>query len=108
MGFLELERKYEFSHEVRRGAQGASRVVPGKSGVDAILVESDRLSRMVTELLDFSRLEKGTRRYNLETFDLAAFAAQDAEVQAVSAISHGRARIAIKGTGMLITADPFS
>ena len=35
MGFLELERKYEFSHEVRRGAQGASRVVPGKSGVYA-------------------------------------------------------------------------
>ena len=35
MGFLELECKYEFSHEVRRGAQGASRVVPGKSGVYA-------------------------------------------------------------------------
>ena len=30
MGFLELERKYEFSHEVRRGPQGASREVPGK------------------------------------------------------------------------------
>ena len=35
MGFLELWRKYEFSHEVRRGAQGASRVAPGKSGVEA-------------------------------------------------------------------------
>ena len=33
MGFLGLGRKYEFSHEVRRGAQGASRVVPGKSGL---------------------------------------------------------------------------
>ena len=33
MGFLKLERKYEFSHEVRRGAQGASRVAPGKSGL---------------------------------------------------------------------------
>ena len=31
MGFLELERKYEFSHEVQRGAQGASRVATGKS-----------------------------------------------------------------------------
>ena len=31
MGFLELGHNYEFSHEVRRGAQGASRVVPGKS-----------------------------------------------------------------------------
>ena len=35
MVFLELGRKYEFSHEVRRGAQGASRVAPGKSGVYA-------------------------------------------------------------------------
>ena len=35
MGFLELGCKYEFSHEVRRGAQGASRVVPGKSGLYA-------------------------------------------------------------------------
>ena len=35
VGFLELERKYEFSHEVRQGAQGASRVAPGKSGVHA-------------------------------------------------------------------------
>ena len=35
MGFLELGRKYEFSHEVRRGAQGASRAAPGKSGLPA-------------------------------------------------------------------------
>ena len=35
MGFLELGRKYEFSHEVRRGAQGDSRVSPGKSGLYA-------------------------------------------------------------------------
>ena len=35
MGFLELGRKYEFSHEVRRGAQGASYVAPGKLGLDA-------------------------------------------------------------------------
>ena len=33
MGFLELERKYEFSHEVRRGVQVASRVATGKSGL---------------------------------------------------------------------------
>ena len=29
MGFLELGRKYEFSHEVQRGSQGASHVAPG-------------------------------------------------------------------------------
>ena len=76
-----------------------------KSAVKAILMESDRLARMVDELLDFSRLEKGTRRYNLETFDLAEFAAQDAVIQAMTAISHGRARITVKGAGTLVNAD---
>ena len=76
-----------------------------KSAVKAILMESDRLARMVDELLDFSRLEKGTRRYNLETFDLAEFAAQDAVIQAMTAISHGRARITVKGAQAFITAD---
>ena len=35
VGFLELRRQCGVSHEVRRGAQGASRVAPGKSGVYA-------------------------------------------------------------------------
>ena len=33
MGFLELWRQCGVSHEVRQGAQGASRVAPGKSGL---------------------------------------------------------------------------
>ena len=35
MGFLELRRQCGVSHEVRWGAQGASRVAPGKSGIHA-------------------------------------------------------------------------
>ena len=35
MGFLELRRQCGVSHEVRRGAQGASRVAPGKTGLHA-------------------------------------------------------------------------
>ena len=35
MGFLELRRQCGVSHEVGRGAQGASRVVPGTSGLPA-------------------------------------------------------------------------
>ena len=34
-GFLELRRLWGFSHEARRGSQGASRAVPGKSGLRA-------------------------------------------------------------------------
>ena len=33
MGFLELRRHCGVSHEVRRGAQGASLMAPGKSGL---------------------------------------------------------------------------
>ena len=35
MGFLELCCQFGVSHEVRQGAKGASRVVPGKSGLHA-------------------------------------------------------------------------
>ena len=35
MGFLELQRQCGVSHEVVRGAQGASRVAPGKSSLHA-------------------------------------------------------------------------
>lgn len=76
-----------------------------RSALDAILIESDRLSRMVSELLDFSRLEKGTRRYNLETFDLATFARDPAELQGVATVSQGRARVSTKGPGHMVVAD---
>ena len=35
MCFLKLRRQCGVSHEVRQGAQGASHVAPGKSGVHA-------------------------------------------------------------------------
>ena len=35
MGFLELQSQCGVSHEVRPGAQGASHVAPGKSGIHA-------------------------------------------------------------------------
>ena len=35
MGFLRLLRPWGFSHEARQGPQGASRAVPGKSGLHA-------------------------------------------------------------------------
>ena len=76
-----------------------------QGALKSILTESDRLSRMVSELLDFSRLEKGTRRYSIETFDLAEFASGAAEVQGVASISNGRAHISVKGEGALVSAD---
>ena len=42
MCFLELRRQCGVSHEVRRAAQGASRVAPGKSGLH-VRGEGDRI-----------------------------------------------------------------
>lgn len=76
-----------------------------KGALASILAESDRLSRMVAELLDYSRLEKGTRRYAIETFNLAEFAAGNAEAEGVASISGGRAHISVKGPGAMVEAD---
>ena len=73
--------------------------------LEAIILESDRLGRMVDELLDFRRLEKGTRKYKLETFDLAEFVLDPAELQAAVAASHGRAEIKSEGPGASVVAD---
>ena len=64
MGFLELRNQCGFSHEVRRGSQGASPVEPGKSGLhvhgEGELVitlkswEMTRASRRVEEALSRS------------------------------------------------------
>ena len=73
--------------------------------LDAIMVESDRLAQMVDRLLDFSRVEKGTYRYRPESFDLAAFVGDPAELQAIAAISGGRAKVSFKGEGATVVAD---
>ena len=76
-----------------------------RGALESILIEADRLGRMVSELLDFGRLEKGTFRYAIETFDLAAFASNASEIQSVAAISNGRARVSITGPGVTVSAD---
>ncbi len=73
--------------------------------LEAIILESDRLGRMVDELLDFRRLEKGTRKYNLDTFALAEFVLGPAELQGVVAASQGRAEIKSSGPGTCVVAD---
>lgn len=76
-----------------------------QGALDAIIVESDRLGRMVDELLDFSRLEKGSRRYNLETFNLAEFALDPAEVQGAAGASQGRAKVRSVDPSAVVLAD---
>ena len=73
--------------------------------LDAIVVEADRLARMVDRLLDFNRVGKGTYRYQTERFDLADFVGSASELQAIAAISDGRARVSFKGKGTTVAAD---
>ena len=76
-----------------------------RGALEAILIESDRLSNMVENLLDFSRLEKGSRRYAITTFDLSGFISAPAEIQAIHAISNGRVRVTAKEPGVKVEAD---
>jgi signal transduction histidine kinase len=41
-----------------------------RQSLDTVVAESERLTRLVNNVLDFSRLEQGRRRYRLETLDL--------------------------------------
>jgi signal transduction histidine kinase len=51
---------------------GAAGDDPGQRGkyVGVILAESERLSRLIANVLDFSRMEEGKKRYRPETFPL--------------------------------------
>ena len=42
-----------------------------KKALDAVMTESERLKRLVLNALDFCRLEKNRRRYNLQRVDIA-------------------------------------
>ena len=59
----------------------AGRVPPGREGryVDTILSESERLSRLVGNVLHFHRFERGTARTERRPLDLAALAREVAE-----------------------------
>lgn len=76
-----------------------------RGALAAIIREADRLGRMVDELLEFGRLEKGTRKYNLEKVDLAELAADPVAVQTLAALSKGRVRISCKGGLAFAVAD---
>ena len=60
-----------------------------KRATGVILDEGRRLNRMIEELLDFSRLERGTRRYRMETFDLAETVRETVERLAARFEAHG-------------------
>ena len=85
---LDALRKTDFvdnvSHELKTPLSGirlsAELLAEGRlpdgprrdKAVRAILAESDRLDRLVSNLLDFGRLERGRRRFDLQRVDLAA------------------------------------
>lgn len=43
-----------------------------KRGIDVMLSETDRLAKLVEELLDFSRMQSGTLRVNMTTLDISS------------------------------------
>ncbi len=67
----------------------------------SILSESDRLTRMVESLLDFSRLEKHTRRYSMAPLDVSAFV-KDFAADPASTVSAGSRLSADVGSGPIM------
>jgi len=62
-----------------------------QKAVGVILDEGRRLNRMILELLEFSRLERGTRRYRTGAFDLAETVRKTAERLSGRFAAHGLA-----------------
>ena len=60
---------------------------------DSILRESDRLTRMVDNLLEFGRLAKNHRRYAIKPVDLSEFALDLLHDPVVTMIAAGRLRV---------------
>lgn len=104
----EGRRQAEFvdnvSHELRTPLAGihltAELLADGKvQGVDsckkaarAILAEADRLNRTISALRDYSRLEKGSRQFQMEDFDLCDFTAGISADSAVVSCAGNRLR----------------
>ena len=76
-----------------------------KGAFAAILVETDRLTGMIDNLLQFSRLEQGRYKYDIKKFNLAEFVDMQSERQAIAAISGGRASVSLKGKRTVVCAD---
>lgn len=76
-----------------------------RGALEAILIETDRLTQMIDKLLDLSRLEKGRYRYHIETFNLVEFVKAASEIQAIDAISNSRAKVKFIDAGAMVSAD---
>jgi signal transduction histidine kinase len=72
---------------------------PGKvkSYLGVMIKETERLTRLVNNVLDFSRIEQGRRRYNLERVDAAALANEVLDGQAPRLQEAG---LALETTGL--------
>ncbi len=63
--------------------------------LNVIVTESERLTRLVNNVLDFSRMEQGRRRYAIESADLARIVREVAEAQ--------RDRLGAAGLALVLT-----
>ena len=66
--------------------------------LEVIVQESQRLTRLINNVLDFSRIEQGRKSYRLETFDLAAETRRILEAQG-SRLQAAGLTVEIEGDG---------
>lgn len=81
--------------------------VPDTEMLTAALAQTERLGRLVTELLDVSRLDAGVAPINPEEFPVDAFLASAVREAEVTAQSAGRdVKFAVSAPAAVFSADP--
>ena len=76
-----------------------------RDAMEAMIVETDRIGRLVDELLDFSRLERGMRKLSLVPLELSAYVLDPVEVQRTAGVSRGLAKVKVVGPCACVVAD---
>ncbi len=74
--------------------------------LSVIVTESQRLTRLVNNVLDFGRLEEGRKQYYLESFDLGEFLNGFVDAHAIRIKGSGlTVRVSLPDKSMLVTTD---
>ena len=111
---LQKELIANISHDLRtpltmiKGYSEMMRDIPGESNAEnaqVIIDETTRLSELVSDLLDLSKLRAGTKKPELEVFDLSALTAETLK-RYETLIRHNGYTIAFESNGeALVLAD---
>jgi signal transduction histidine kinase len=93
-----------FAEMLRDGRQGDPE--KQKHYLDVMTAETERLTRLINNVLDFSRMERGEKRYNMKRCDLVGLARDVIESQRTRLEQNGfEVSITTRAGGLAVSAD---